>query len=90
MFRIWCLIVGYILGNVLTAEVVARLVAHKSAFEIGSGNPGTANITKQLGLKYGAIVLAGDIVKTVIACLLCAFVLFPAARSEWSPVSVHP
>ena len=82
MFRIGCLIAGYLFGNVLTAEIVARLAAHKSAFEIGSGNPGTANITKQLGLKFGAIVLAGDIAKTALVCLMCAYVFFPAGAGE--------
>ena len=79
MYRIGSLVIGYLFGNLLTAELVARLHLHKSAFEIGSGNPGTANITKQAGLKYGAIVLSGDILKTVAACLLCRYVLFPPA-----------
>jgi glycerol-3-phosphate acyltransferase PlsY len=32
-----------------------------------------ANVTVVFGLKYGLIVLAGDLLKTILACLLCLF-----------------
>lgn len=62
-----CLLVGYLLGSFLTAEVVCRVVAHRSAFEVGEGNPGMASVGRELGAKAGACVLAGDILKTVAA-----------------------
>ena len=74
--RIICLAVGYGFGMVLFAEVVSRLRWRKSAREIGSHNPGTANITRQMGVKWGLVVLAGDLLKTGAACWLCA-ALFP-------------
>ena len=40
--RLLCLLVGYVFGSFLTAEVVARAVAGKSARQLGSGNPGMA------------------------------------------------
>lgn len=43
---------------------------------IGSCNPGTANITRQMGKAWGLLVLAGDLLKTAAACWLCA-ALFP-------------
>ncbi|MDY4880373.1 MAG: glycerol-3-phosphate acyltransferase [Gemmiger sp.] len=66
--RLLCLLVGYVFGSFLTAEVVARAVAGKSARQLGSGNPGTANITAQLGPKAGLVALAGDLLKTAAAC----------------------
>ena len=81
MFRLICFLIGYLFGNILTAEIVARAVVHKSAFEIGSGNPGMANIMAQCGFKPGITVLAGDLLKTVLPCLLCGFLLFPEWRS---------
>ncbi|MDD6320988.1 MAG: glycerol-3-phosphate acyltransferase [Oscillospiraceae bacterium] len=66
--RLLCLGVGYLFGGFLTAEIVARAAVGKSAHEIGSGNPGMANITAQLGPKAGALVLAGDLLKTAAAC----------------------
>ena len=66
--RLLCLLVGYVFGSFLTAEVIARAVAGKSARQLGSGNPGMANITAQLGPKAGLVVLAGDLLKTAAAC----------------------
>lgn len=63
-------ILGYFFGNILTAEIVARIATGKSIFTIGTGNPGMANTMAQIGFKEGAIVLAGDLAKTVIPCML--------------------
>ena len=77
MNRILCVILGYLFGCILTAELVTWRAAGKRAGEVGSGNPGTVNIAANLGVGHGAIVLAGDILKTAIPCMLCRFVLFP-------------
>ncbi|MBR3160574.1 MAG: glycerol-3-phosphate acyltransferase [Atopobiaceae bacterium] len=76
MERIVCLLVGYAFGSILTAEVVARVMVHKSAFDLGDGNPGMANVGHALGTKAALICLAGDILKTVAAVLI-ARALFP-------------
>lgn len=77
MQRILCLLIGYACGNFLTAEVVCRLRAGRSARAMGSGNPGMANVMEQLGKAPGFLVLAGDVGKTALACFLCRLVLFP-------------
>ena len=59
-----CLLAGYLFGGFLTAEVVARCTAGVSARDIGTGNPGMANIATHLGKKAGLLVLAGDVIKT--------------------------
>ena len=66
-----CLLAGYLLGGFLTAEAVARSLTGKSARALGTGNPGMANITAQLGKAAGFAVLAGDIAKTVLAVWFC-------------------
>ena len=76
MERIYCLVIGYVFGLVLFAEIIARARLGRSARTIGSCNPGTANITRQMGKAWGLLVLAGDLLKTVAACWLCA-ALFP-------------
>ena len=80
-FRLISLAIGYLFGNILTAEITARKCAGKSAFEIGSGNPGMANIMAQCGFRPGIVVLIGDLLKTVIPCLLCSLLLFPENRA---------
>lgn len=52
---------------------MARTGLKKSAFAIGTGNPGMANIMEQMGFKAGLTVLLGDIFKTVAACFLSWF-----------------
>lgn len=73
--RLFCLALGYALGSFLTAEVVTRAAAGKRPAQLGTGNPGMANVAAQLGLKAGLAVLAGDLAKTAAACAL--------ARALW-------
>ncbi|MBE6831131.1 MAG: glycerol-3-phosphate acyltransferase [Ruminococcaceae bacterium] len=66
-----CIIIGYLCGCSLTADVVARRKTGKSVFAIGTGNPGMANILEQFGFKCAAVTLLGDVAKTVLPCILC-------------------
>ena len=75
--RLLCLLLGYLCGCFLTAELVARARTGKSAAALGTGNPGMANLAHELGKGWGAVVLAGDIAKTALAFGLCR-ALFPA------------
>lgn len=87
LHRILCLLLGYGFGNILTAEIVVRKIRGKSVFSIGTGNPGMANVMAQCGFVPGILVLAGDLLKTVIPCVLCRFLLFPAggaASAAWA------
>ena len=38
--RLACILLGYLFGSFLTAEVVARVVSGKSARQLGTGEPG--------------------------------------------------
>lgn len=74
--RIVCLLIGYACGCLLTADLVSRHVAGKPAFELGVGNPGMANIGHELGVKWAAITLAGDLCKVIVAVVVSRL-LFP-------------
>lgn len=74
--RIYCILIGYGFGNFLTAYVVSYWKTRKSPRELGSGNPGTANIGAVLGKQFGLLVLLGDLLKTGAALAICAW-LFP-------------
>lgn len=73
--KVLCLLIGYAFGCILTAELVAR-ARGINIYASGSGNPGMANTGRMLGKKAAAIVLAGDILKTMLAIGLCVWV-FP-------------
>ena len=72
-----CVLIGYLFGSFLTAEVVARVTVGKSPRQIGTGNPGMANIMANVGKRAGLAVLAGDALKTLFAVLLCQFEIAP-------------
>ncbi len=77
MFRLISILMGYSFGNILTACIVTKKHNGSSPVEIGSGNPGMANVMAQCGVRPGICVLIGDLIKTLIPCLLCRFVIFP-------------
>ncbi|MGI6229991.1 MAG: glycerol-3-phosphate acyltransferase [Tractidigestivibacter sp.] len=75
MYEFWCMAlasfaIGYLCGSFLTAEVVSRRFGKKSAFEVGLGNPGMANMGSVYGVRAAAITLAGDLVKVIVAFLI--------------------
>lgn len=90
MFRIWSLLIGYGFGNILTAELVTRKYRKMSVFNIGTGNPGMANVMAQCGFVPGVLCLAGDLAKTVAACVLCRFVLTDGSllAAAWAGLGV--
>lgn len=88
VMRITSLLIGYLFGCFLTADVVCRVRVHRSAFEVGVGNPGMANVGHELGTGAAALVLLGDILKTLLAWLVVR-ALFPdsaALAGMWSGV----
>ena len=70
MFRLVCILIGYGIGCIETAHVVGKLWK-VDLRQHGSGNLGTTNALRVLGKKAGAMVFIGDILKSVIAFLIC-------------------
>ena len=64
---------AYLLGSVSFGDIVARL-ARFPIRETGTGNPGAANIFREMGPKYAAAVMALDLAKG-LAATLPAFLL---------------
>lgn len=71
MERIICIIIGYVFGMFQTAFIYGKLHGIDIR-EHGSGNAGTTNTLRVLGTKAGLIVLAGDIIKCILAIVLCS------------------
>ena len=70
---LFSLLIGYVCGCFLTAYFIAKRFAGKDVAEIGSGNPGMANIMCNVGKFPGIMVLVGDISKTILAMGLAYF-----------------
>lgn len=62
--------IGYFLGNISSSYLVGKLGKDVDVREHGSGNLGTTNAFRVLGLKGGTIVFFGDILKGVLAALI--------------------
>lgn len=69
MERVVCLIIGYVFGLFQTAFIYGKLHGIDIR-EHGSGNAGTTNTLRVLGTKAGLIVLAGDIIKCILAIVI--------------------
>lgn len=69
--KILSILMCYLLGTILTGEIVTYIMTGESASKLGtSGNPGMANVMSRLGIIPGIIVLLGDILKCVCAMLI--------------------
>jgi len=63
------LVSGYLLGSVNTSIIVSKIYGDNVRAK-GSGNAGLTNTLRVLGPSAAAIVLVGDILKGVAACLV--------------------
>lgn len=64
--RVISLLIGYVCGLFLTGYFYGKS-KHVDIRTMGSGNAGTTNTLRNLGLKAGAITFVGDVLKTVVA-----------------------
>ncbi|MGD8401119.1 MAG: glycerol-3-phosphate 1-O-acyltransferase PlsY [Bacillota bacterium] len=62
------LIFSYLIGSILSGEIVARC-KKVNVREQGSGNVGATNVCRSMGFFYGSLVLAGDMLKGIIAVI---------------------
>jgi len=67
-------IVSYFIGNISFADIVSRVLKADIRSK-GSGNPGTVNMIRNVGLKAGAVTLVLDILKGAIP-VIAAYFLF--------------
>lgn len=67
-------IFSYFFGNINSAIIISRY-KKSDVRKIGSGNPGTLNMSRNFGLKIGLLVFFLDILKGAIPCFI-AFIIF--------------
>ena len=80
-------VAAYLLGSLSPGDLMSR-AAGMNIRTLGDGNPGTRNIWKELGPRYGAATLALDVATGTAATLLLYLLGFP----HWTrlPVVVIP
>ena len=75
---LFLLVLAYASGSVNYAIVVTRIVAGKDIRELGNKNPGTANVGRNLGRGWAAVVFFLDVAKGLGPMILTRLVFFPA------------
>jgi acyl phosphate:glycerol-3-phosphate acyltransferase len=70
MGLIFSLAIGYLLGSISTAIIVAKLLNFPDPRTQGSKNPGASNVLRTSGKLAGIIVLIGDALKGLLAVLI--------------------
>ena len=63
-------LLGYLLGSISSAVVVAKLFGNPDPRTVGSGNPGATNVLRYGGKRAAALTLLGDAIKGVIPVLI--------------------
>ena len=60
------ILAGYLAGCFQTAYIVGRINQHIDIRQYGSGNAGTTNAFRVMGLKLGLLTFAGDFLKSFL------------------------
>ena len=70
MKEVLLIITAYLIGSIPTALIISRSFFDVDIREYGSGNMGATNTFRVLGSKFGSIVMAGDMLKGILAVAL--------------------
>ncbi len=68
---------AYILGSLNPAIIITKLKKGVDIRTLGTHNPGTANVSRNLGKLWGALVLLLDISKGLIPVIVARYLCFP-------------
>ncbi len=85
--RLLCLsalIIGYFFGLFQSAFILAK-ARNVDIYTKGSGNPGTTNMFRVMGAKFGILTFILDIAKVVIAIFLTKFIFL-----NWLQLPIDP
>jgi len=74
-------LLAYLLGSIPFGLVVSRRLGGPDPRSLGSGNLGTANLYRLLGLKAAVLTFLGDVFKGALPVLLAIF--WPALLGPW-------
>jgi acyl-phosphate glycerol 3-phosphate acyltransferase len=71
------MIFGYLAGSVNFAILITRWVRGIDIRTVGNKRPGTANVGREIGKGWAALVLSGDLAKGLIPLFIAKSFLFP-------------
>jgi acyl-phosphate glycerol 3-phosphate acyltransferase len=71
------MLVAYLAGSINFAVPISRWAKGIDIRTIGSRNPGTANVGREVGKGWAALVFLGDLAKGLLPLILARFLIFP-------------
>lgn len=87
LYRILCVLIGYIFGMFQTGYIYGKL-HHIDIRDYGSHNAGTTNVSRVFGKKVGILTYFADAIKGLLAILvvrlLCHVGIFDLSISDYS------
>lgn len=87
-----CAVISYLVGNINPAIIISKL-QKKDIRKMGSGNPGTLNMSRNFGLKFGLLTFFLDIMKGALPTLISYFAFgnetFPNANFIVSDFAIY-
>jgi len=84
VFLMSSLVVAYLAGSVNFAIIISALLGKADIRTMGNRNPGTANIGRNFGRGWGAVVFLGDIAKVVVPLVIAERIYFHFGTYESS------
>ena len=84
---------AYLLGAVPFGKIIARMAAQIDITQKGSKNIGATNVARELGLKWGLLTLAFDVLKGLVPILVfsaCSFTGDISSQMALAVVSLCP
>ncbi|MEA3442049.1 MAG: glycerol-3-phosphate 1-O-acyltransferase PlsY [Chloroflexota bacterium] len=69
------MIIGYLLGSIPFGLIVSKLAKGVDVRQYGSGKTGATNVMRAAGTKFGALTIALDVAKAVVAVMLAKLIV---------------
>jgi glycerol-3-phosphate acyltransferase PlsY len=67
-----CLLIGYLIGSILFAQLITKIVTGKEIREMGNGNPGAYNVFRHVGKGWGVLAGLLDAIKALAPMLIAS------------------
>lgn len=72
---ILALVLSYLVGSIPSAVIISKGFLKDDVRHHGSGNPGSSNMMRTFGLKFGMLTLFFDMLKGVLGTLIAIWIL---------------
>ena len=72
-----CMIVSYLIGSVLFAVIITKIVLGNDIRKIGNTNPGASNVMRNVGPVAGVLTAVLDIAKALLPIIVAKALFFP-------------